>query len=169
MQKKKTNPDKKIANRRKVRNPSFNEVDEKPRMPRSSSIRVGNISKVSGKLNIAGGNITTYDSTTGQQAAEIKQIFNSLYLAIGSQIEASPAEKEDLEAEMKEIQAAVTIASQQNKVIDEGLLSGRFRNIALMAPDILDVVVRTLANPVLGFGEVARKIAAKAKEEARAG
>jgi hypothetical protein len=168
MQKKKTNPDKKIANKRKVRKPSFNEVEEKRKMPRPSSIRVGNISKISGKLNIAGGNITTYDSTTGLRAAEIKQIFDPLYLAIESQKETSPAEKEDLEAEVKEIQAAVTEASQKDEKIDQGFLSRRFRNIARMAPDVLDVVVKTLANPTLGIAEVARKIAAKAKEEAKA-
>jgi hypothetical protein len=36
----------------------------------------------------------------------------------------------------------------------------------MMAPDILEVVVATLVNPVLGIGVVVNKIAKKAKEEA---
>jgi hypothetical protein len=35
-----------------------------------------------------------------------------------------------------------------------------------MAPDILDVVVATLVNPLAGLGVAAKKIADKAKEEA---
>jgi len=36
-----------------------------------------------------------------------------------------------------------------------------------MAPDILDVIVKTLANPVVGIGEVIKKMAEKAKEEVK--
>ena len=38
-----------------------------------------------------------------------------------------------------------------------------------MAPDILEVITATLANPVSGIATVIQKIAAKAKEEAAAG
>jgi len=40
----------------------------------------------------------------------------------------------------------------------------RFRNLARMAPDILEVTLATITNPILGYGVIAKKIAAKAKE-----
>jgi len=128
------------------------------------SIRVGNISGVSGNVNVAGGDIN--QTTTGLSAAEIKQLFDGLYSAIESRAETSPAVKEDLKAEVKEIQSTVTEATQKNEKVDEGFLARRFRNIARMAPDILDVVVATLVNPLAGLGVAAKKIADKAKEEA---
>jgi hypothetical protein len=36
-----------------------------------------------------------------------------------------------------------------------------------MTPDMLDVIVTTLANPLVRLGIVAHKIAAKAREEAK--
>ena len=128
-------------------------------------IKVGNISGVSGDVNIAGGDITTIKTTTGLSAAEIAQLFNELYSAIEANAKASPADKEDLKAEVKEIQSTVSEAAQKNEKIDEGFLARRFRNIARMAPDILDVVVATLGNPLAGLGVAVKKIAEKAKEE----
>jgi hypothetical protein len=46
----------------------------------------------------------------------------------------------------------------------EGFLSRRFRNIARLAPDVLDLVAM-LANPLAGLGVAVKKIAEKAKEE----
>ena len=56
-------------------------------------------------------------------------------------------------------------ATQKNEKLDEGFLSRRFRNIAPMAPDVLDVVVATVANPLAGLGVAVKKIAEKAKQE----
>jgi hypothetical protein len=68
---------------------------------------------------------------------------------------------------VKEIQSTVTEAAQKNEKIDESFLSRRFRNIARMAPDLLDVVVATLGNPLAGLGVAVKKIAEKAKEETK--
>ena len=130
-----------------------------------NQVRVGNISGVGGSVNVAGGDITTNQTTSGLSAEEIKQLFGGLYSAIDTRPETSPAVKEDLKAEVKEIQSAVTEATQQNEKLDEGFISRRFRNIVRMAPDILDVAVATLANPLAGLGVAAKKIADKAKEE----
>jgi hypothetical protein len=66
---------------------------------------------------------------------------------------------------VKEIQITITEAAQKNNQMDEGFLPRRFRNIARMAPDVLDVVVATLANPLAGLGAAVKKISQKAKEE----
>ena len=141
---------------------------KKPESGKQTSVRVGNISDVSGSVNIAGGNITTHQTTNGLNAAEIKQLFDQLYTVIESNKKISPTKKEDLKAEVKEIQSTVTEAAQKNEKVDESFLSRRFRNIARMAPDVLDVVVATLANPLAGLGVAVKKIAEKAKEETKA-
>ena len=57
---------------------------------------------------------------------------------------------------------------KNNKKMEESFLSRRFRNIARIAADVLDVVVATLANPLAGLGVAIKKIAEKAKEETNA-
>jgi len=139
-----------------------------------SGIDIGDISDISGNVNVAGGNITTHHTTTGLRAAEIKQLFDQLYTRIDARAETSTADKEDLKAEVKEIQATFTEAAQKNEKVDEGLLSRRFRNIARMAPDVLDMTVAAVGHPAfghpsLGLGAAVKKIAEKAKEETKQG
>jgi len=130
-----------------------------------ANIRVGNISNISGEVKIAGGDII---QNTGLSAGEIKQLFDPLYAKIAGRPRTSGTRKKQLASEVGEIEETVTEAAQKNKKVDEGFLSRRFRNIARMAPDILEVVVKTLVHPALGIGEVAKKIAEKAKEEPEA-
>jgi hypothetical protein len=129
-----------------------------------SSARVGNISDVSGNINVAGGNITL-QTTSGLSAVDVEQLFDQLYAAIEVRPGTSPAAEEDLKADIGEVQAALTQAVVKNVMVDEDFLCRRFRSIARMAPDILDVVVATLANPLAGLGVAFKKIAEKAKGE----
>jgi len=131
---------------------------------KSVDIKVGNVSDISGNMNVSGGNITTYHTTTGLSAAEIKQLFDQIYTAIESHPEIPAIDKEDLKTEVQEIQSVVVEAAKKNEKVDEGFLSRRFRNIARMAPDVLDVVIATLGNPLGGIGVAIKKIAEKAKE-----
>ena len=133
---------------------------------KSGGIQVGNISDVSGTVNIAGGDITTHHTTTGLSGPEIQQLFDSVYSRIESRPGTSPAQKEDLKAEVQEIQITITEAIEKNKEVDESFLRRRFRNIARMAPDVVDVIAATLANPLAGLGAIVKKVAQKAKEEA---
>lgn len=127
-------------------------------------IKVGDISSISGNINIAGGNITTHQTVNGLSAVDIKQLFDDLYQSIDIQANVSPTEKEDLKAEVEEIQSTVAEAVKKSEIIDESFLARRFRNIARMAPDILDIVVAALGNPLAGLGVAVKKIADKAKE-----
>ena len=138
------------------------DAKKKPATAKRTSVRVGNISNISGKVNVAGGNITTHETTTGLSAAEIKGLFDQLYTKIDARPDTPLTDREDLKAEVKEIQATVMEAAKEDKPVDESFLARRFRNIARMAPDILDVVVATLANPLAGLGIAIKKIAEKA-------
>ncbi len=129
------------------------------------SITIGDVSNNSGDFNVAGGDIAVTKTTTGLSAADIQQLFDHVYDRIDAGPEAPPAVKEDLKAEVQDIQTAVTQAVKQDAPLDETFLGRRFRNIARMAPDILDVVVATVASPLGGLGVVLKKIAERAKEE----
>ncbi len=130
-----------------------------------NSVTVGNISGNSGEIITAGGDITVTKTTTGLSAADIKQLFDQVYARIDAGPEAPPAVKEDVKAEVQDIQAAVTQAVKQDAPLDETFLGRRFRNIARTAPDILDVIVTTVASPLGGLGVVLKKIAERAKAE----
>ena len=135
---------------------------------KETNIKIGDISGVSGNINVAGGNITTHRTISGLSEAEIQRLFEQLYTAIETNAKVSPADKEDIKADLEEIQSTVTEALQDNKKVEESFLSRRFRNIARVAPDVLDVVVATLGNPLAGAGVAIKKIAEKAKEETKA-
>jgi len=49
--------------------------------------------------------------------------------------------------------------------LDKRFLFRRFRNIAGMASDVLDVVVATLGNPLAALGVAVKEITQKAKQE----
>ena len=136
------------------------------RTPRKETgIRVRDISHVGGSVQFAGGDIITSQTTTGLSAADAKELFRQIYGAIEARANTPAGNKEDLKTDVQEIQSAVTAAAQNQEQVDEGFLLRRFRNLARMAPDLLEVVVATLANPVVGLGVVARKLAEKPKAE----
>ena len=49
--------------------------------------------------------------------------------------------------------------------IDLIVKSRRLRNLKKMAPDIADVALSTLANPIAGVGKIVQKVAKKIKDE----
>jgi cell division septum initiation protein DivIVA len=137
----------------------------KPRYLKQNVVQVGDVTDINGNVNIAGGNVITYKTATGLSADEIKRLFDQLYSAIDVRMKTPPSTKRDLKDEIKEIQSTVAEAVEKNTKVEKSLLSRRFRNIARMAPDILDVIVATLASPLAGLGIAVKKIAEKAKEE----
>ncbi len=144
-------------------------------MPRSkdarenqSTIRVGNIDQNRGTIQIAGRDIKSSHISNGFSAAEVNRLFNQVYRSINAHDKTSSITRKDLKAEVKEIQVTVTEAAKNHQKVDANFLSRRFRNIARMAPDILDVVVATLAGPFSGLGILAEKVAKKAKEDVKA-
>jgi cell division septum initiation protein DivIVA len=69
---------------------------------------------ISGNMNVAGGNITTHQ-TTGLSAAEIRYLLDQLYAKIETRPGTPTADKEDLKAEVNEIQSTVTQAANKKK------------------------------------------------------
>jgi hypothetical protein len=95
-------------------------------------------------------------------ATDATRLFENLFKAIENHSKLSDEEKADLRAEIEELRQELSKKTKAN----ESFLMRRLRNIGRMAPDILDVTLATITNPIAGFGVIAKKIAAKAKEVA---
>lgn len=109
----------------------------------------GNVSS----SNIVAGNNNIIGSPGVQQAFYINEVLRQIEARPGT----SPEDKADLKAEVTDFQKEDAKGAQA----DEDFLTRRLRNIQRMAPDILEVVLATIANPAAGFGLVAQKVAKK--------
>lgn len=72
------------------------------------------------------------------------------------------AEKQDIKNQIELIKSAIVDEGGKNPSRIEKLIN----TLAIMSPDIFDVAIATLANPLAGVGLVIRKISDKAKIEA---
>ncbi|HCB00790.1 MAG TPA: hypothetical protein DEP19_00260 [Anaerolineae bacterium] len=116
---------------------------------------------------VIGGNVTGSNVVQGNnnivtnQTINLTQVFEELYQEVDKQ-PISSAEKEDVKAELVEVKTAL-----EEKKTDETFFVRKFRNIKRMAPDIVDVAMETLKNPVSGVAEIIKKVANKMKEDAK--
>jgi len=121
----------------------------------SYSITSGSIENRNGKVILSGRDVTITETTTLQS-----NTFSEVYQQIEAHDYLSLTQKDDLKAEVAEVEKAITTPQ-----IDENSLTRHLRNIGRMAPDILDVTLTTLMSPIAGLGKLAEKIAAKAREK----
>ncbi len=105
--------------------------------------------------DMQGGNIVSGDHNQISQDEAVVELFAQLLQKIEERPNTSPQDKEDLKANVADIQAEV----RKGKDADEGFLAQRIRNIERIAPDIADVALSTLASPAAGLAMVAKKIA----------
>ena len=92
-------------------------------------------------------------------------LFQQIYDTIATRTTATPAERSDLQAEVKEIETEIS----KGPKADEGFLMRRLRNLKRMAPDILELVLALVASPAAGLGLLAGKITKRMAEDAGAG
>jgi hypothetical protein len=119
---------------------------------KNTSVSVGG--NLSGNMVIGDGNTINSGSTTN-----IQNVFAPVYTAI--QQAALPAqEKEDLVAEVKEIETTIV----EGKV-DEPWLARRLRSLVKMAPEIGEVALAALSGPGAAVGAIVKKVAEKVKTE----
>lgn len=84
-----------------------------------------------------------------------------IYQVIDSSPDISQAEKEDLKQQIEKINYEI----QKGSKAETGRLEKLINTVGIMAPDIFEVIVATLANPLTGIGLVIKKIGDKAKLE----
>ena len=94
---------------------------------------------------------------------ELKKWRKGMEKRIDANSDLSPADKIDL----KENVAQVADEVSKGKQADSGRLERLLNTIGSLAPDIFDVAIATLANPLAGLGLVAKKIGERAKLEQR--
>jgi len=130
------------------------------------SINTGGGAFIGGNVNTGGGDFVGRDkivssdhnvigSTMAQKHDFILQVFDE----INRHPNLDPLDKEDLIIEIKELQKE----DDKGNDADEARISRHLRNIKRMAPDIFEVVLDIIGNPLADFGIVAKKVAEKMK------
>lgn len=133
---------------------------EKVRDDRMSGdkISVGNISRNKG---VAIGRGARVEIKSGINAEELSQLFAPVYQKIGTRPSDPLVEKEEITDQVERIEKEVASGERAEPAKIERWL----KNLAAMAPDILDVTLAALTSPVAGISMTIRKIAQKVKEE----
>lgn len=121
-------------------------------------ITVGNISSSSA---VAIGQGAQATMQYGLSSNDLAMLFKKVYQQIDARPEDPNVEKAELTQTVQNIETETAKGEQANSTKIERWL----RNLAAMAPDILDVTLACLTSPLTGVASALRKIAAKAKEE----
>ncbi len=129
-------------------------TDQREGIAAGGSIVQGNVSIKQGTF-VGRDQIITQSST-----ANLHQLFQPVYAEIARRPNTDESDRADLQAAVKDVETQAA----KGEAADETLLVRQLRNIGRMAPDILEVVMTTLANPAAGLGLVAAKIAQKASQ-----
>lgn len=113
---------------------------------------------------VIGGDVNQSVIVTGDHnRIETSSKFNTVYKKIDERTDLSATDKSDLKSELQTFEDEDKKGPEAN----EGFLAQRLRNIKRIAPDILEVATATIANPVAGFGVIAKKVVEKMKAEAK--
>ncbi|MCK6568531.1 MAG: hypothetical protein L6Q45_12680 [Anaerolineales bacterium] len=116
-----------------------------------------NKTTIYGDVRISKGDFVGGDKVTNIH--NNSNIFSEILVKIDEKNDLSKAEKVKLKSEITELEGAV-----KNTQPDEGFIKKRLQVIKKMAPDIFEVTISTILNPVSGLGTVVKKIAEKMKE-----
>lgn len=123
-----------------------------------------NVKATHGSISI-GGNVTGSNIVQGNnnrvsiQNVNVAPLFESIYHFVETHPKLQAGKKEDAIAELQEIQS---VLEEPNP--DESFLARKFRNLKRMAPDIVEVAMETLKNPIGGVAEIIKKVAKKMAE-----
>ncbi len=121
-------------------------------------ISIGNISNSQG---VAIGRGAQVKVQSGIGAKEIAELFIPIYQHIDSRPPDPLVEKEEITDQVKRIETEVATGEKAEPSKVERWL----RNLATMAPDILEVTLGALTSPIAGVSLAIQKIAQKMKEE----
>jgi len=125
-------------------------------------------------VNITGENVVGSINASGRAKVDVTQSsvhktedanFEKLFELLEEKIKARP---EDPNVDKQEIQAQVDQIKNeaaQGEKANPNKLERWIRNLAGMAPDIVDVMAASLGGPITGLAAVIQKIAARVKAE----
>ena len=121
-------------------------------------ITLGNISSSQG---IAVGRGAHVEIRSGIDAKELAEVFSTIYQKIDSRPSDPLVEKDEITDRVKRIETEVAAGEKAEPARVERWL----KNLAAMAPDILDVTLAALTNPIAGISTAIQKIAQKMRQE----
>lgn len=125
-----------------------------------SDIKTGDNSVVIGG-DVSGSNIVIgNNNTVSNQTVNISALFDEVYKKLDEKKDIKQQDKDDVRLDLQEIQKELSEPSP-----NESFLARRFRNIKRMAPDIADVALETLKNPISGVMEIIKKVSKKVADE----
>ncbi len=134
-----------------------------PAKRKKDALNAGDNSIVIGGT-VQGSNIVVGNhNNVSNQTINITPLFREIYKKVEESKELNPEEKKDVKEELHEIQ---DVLEQPNP--DETFLARRFRTLKRMAPEITEIAIETLKNPIGGVAEVIKRIVKKAAEESSA-
>ncbi|HSQ40348.1 MAG TPA: hypothetical protein VLM78_09325 [Anaerolineales bacterium] len=131
---------------------------------RSDRVSVGRDRTVSGgdRSVVIGGDVNHSLIVSGDHnRIHSASKFSVIYTQVDHRNDLSTNDKADLKTEMQTFEDEDKKGPESN----EGFLAQKLRNIRRIAPDILEVVIATIASPAAGFGTIAKKVAEKMKIE----
>lgn len=94
-----------------------------------------------------------------QASPEMERLFKRIHKEIKKRPEDQKVDKAKLENQVKKIETEAAKGASA----DKGKLEHWMKTLAKMAPDIVEVMAASLANPVAGFTLVFKKIVERAK------
>lgn len=111
--------------------------------------------------DVTGSNIVLgNNNTVSNQSVNISALLEEVYKKLDEKKDIKQQEKDDVRLDLQEMQKELAAPSP-----NESFLARRLRNIQRMAPDIAEVAIETLKNPIGGVAEVIKKIAKKMADE----
>jgi len=129
------------------------------RVTRGDVITVGEVG--AGAAVAAGRGAAASVGESSELVAALAQWQAQMEAKIEKQPDLSTDDKKDLKDQVGKIQAEAAKGEQA----DVGRLERLVNTLGVMAPDIFEVAVATLANPIAGIGLVFKKVGDKAKLE----
>ena len=126
------------------------------------TVDTGGGAYISGSVDVSGGDFVGRDKITtsyGLGGQDITALFAQTYALIGH-AQINPAyDKDEVRETTKRIEKDVA----QGETVDVAKLERRLKNLLDMAPDVADVVIAGLANPVAGVATAVSKLAQRMK------
>lgn len=136
-------------------------ANKRGKLNREGSLNIsGNVTTKGGDVAV---NITKRDVYQANKLnlSSVDKLFQPIYKNLDKPGNYSRQKREKLKQYVTEIEKE---ASKGKQKADKGFIETRLRNIAKMAPDILEITLGAIANPMIGLGMLAKKIANKASE-----
>ena len=119
---------------------------------------------VQGGINIKGNATFKGSKVAGRDNVEkhitnVNLSFAPVYHALKENATIPPAAKKKIEASVKQIEKE----ARKGEAAKVSFIQQRLENIEKMAPDIADVIIATLQNPIAGASVALRKVLVKMK------